>query len=109
MNKLFKYLILLIFTLSLNSANATTYYLLTANATAAETVGNWNTIAAGGGIAATNFTTANDIFIIPTAITGTFNSTTTFGANVTLRILGTGKAKIGNAAPATVTINVLVY
>ena len=44
-----------------NNANAATYYLTAAGAGAAQTPGNWNTIPAGGGTAATNFITLTAI------------------------------------------------
>lgn len=86
-------------------ANATTYYLTAAGAGSAQTPANWNTNPAGGGTAATNFTTNTDIFIIPVAISGTFGASVTFGSGsasgsgVSLQVLGT--MTISNAVVIT--------
>src|SRR4051794_14161399 len=79
-----------------NAANATTYYLTVAGAANAQLPASWNTIPAGGGAAAPNFTTSGDIFIIPSGRAGTFASTTstTFAAGVTLQV--DGSFTIGN-------------
>ena len=83
---------------------AATYYLVTTSA--AQTPGSWNTIAAGGGTAATNFTTSGDIFIISSGQTAVFTNTI-FGSGVTLQIDGTGVISLGSNI--TLTINGNIY
>ncbi|MDB5230349.1 MAG: Mucin-22, partial [Chitinophagaceae bacterium] len=83
-----------VFVLAANFSNATTYFLTAAGAANAQTVASWNTIAAGGGTAAPNFTTAGDIFNIPANITGTVAANWTFGnastaSSITLTVDGT--------------------
>jgi hypothetical protein len=57
----------------------TIYYLTAAGAGSAQTPGSWNTNPAGGGTAATNFTTTGSIFNIPSAINGVVSGNWTFG------------------------------
>jgi hypothetical protein len=87
------------------SVNAATYFLTTAGQGAAATAGNWNTGGVGGGgTAATNFTTAGDVFVISNTITGTFLSAI-FGsatASVTLQVESGGAIAVSN--PRTITI-----
>lgn len=81
----FFFLYVLVFSIP---SSATTYYLTTAGAGAAETAGNWNTGGAlGGGTSASNFTTAGDIFIIDSATAATFGANTTFGSAANAVIL----------------------
>jgi len=65
-----------------NTTWGTTYFLTDANKGSAHLPGSWNTSAAGAGIAATNFTTAGDIFNIPTGIVGVATASFTIGTNV---------------------------
>ena len=71
--------IVLLFITSLAQAN--TYYLTAAGLANAQTASNWNTNPAGGGTTASNFTTDNDIFIIPSGISGVVSANWTFGQN----------------------------
>ena len=64
-------------------AQANTYYLTAAGSANAQTASNWNTNPAGGGTAASNFTTDNDIFIIPAGISGVVTANWTFGEGST--------------------------
>ncbi len=90
--------LVLLMLFAITFAQANTYFLVTTNK--AEIPSSWNTNAAGGGTAATNFSTSGDIFLL------TQNYITfaggTFGAGVTLQIEGTG-ISVGNAK--TLTIN----
>ena len=89
-------------------ANAGTYYLTNAARANAQLPASWNTIPAGGGTAAANFTTSGDIFIIPVGIAGTFasNTTATFSNVVSLQVDGSFTIGSGsNNAVTTVTIN----
>ncbi len=61
------------------SVHAATYYLTEAGKASAQTPGGWNTIAAGGGTAASDFTTDVDIFIIPANIDATVSANWDFG------------------------------
>ncbi len=67
---------------------ANTYYLTDAGKGNAQTPASWNTNPAGGGTAASNFTTNADIFDIPSTIIGTVNGNWTIGTGVILRING---------------------
>jgi hypothetical protein len=78
-------------------ASGATYFLTTANAASAHTPASWNTVAAGGGTAAANFTTSGDIFIIPLGTAGTFLNASTFALNVTLQVNGTFTIGNGNS------------
>ena len=93
--RVFKPFLLVSFFLLLldNTATSATYYLTLAGAGNAQTPGNWNTVATGRGTAATNFTTANDIFIIPSGINGVVSDAWAFGnsaiaLSITLTING---------------------
>lgn len=89
-------------------SNATTYYLTNAGKNSANLPASWNTNPAGGGTAATNFNTANDIFIIPSGIAGIFasKSSAAFGTNVTLQVDGNFTIGSGsNNATTTLTVN----
>jgi hypothetical protein len=79
-------------------ASGANYFLTTGNAASAHTPASWNTIAAGGGTAAANFTTSGDIFIIPLGSTaGTLLNASTFALNVTLQVNGTFTIGNGNS------------
>ena len=82
----------------------TIYYLTSAGAGSAQTPGNWNTVAGGGGTAATNFTTGGDIFNIPVGINGTFGANCTFGGtgnNNGVQLQVNGTATINNGITVT--------
>lgn len=85
--------------------DAATYTLTTAGAGAAQTPGNWNTGGTGGGgTAASNFTTAGDMFVIANGTAATFGASTTFGSStaaVTLQVDGSFSVSTG-----TVTVGV---
>lgn len=73
---------------------ANTYYLTAAGSANAQIAANWNTNAAGGGLAAANFTTDADIFIIPAGINAVvsanwvFGESSSNGADLTLKVNG---------------------
>ena len=93
--------------LQLNSIWAETYYLRNNQTANAHLPGNWFTGGhGGGGTAATNFTTADDIFIIGTNQTARFpNGThTVFGRDVTLRVNG----RIGLNGSGVLNISVTI-
>lgn len=79
--------------LQLNASKAATYFLTAAGASSAQTLTSWNTVAGGGGSSPANFTTTNDIFIIPVGISGVLGTSITIGTNSTtsaiLQIAGT--------------------
>jgi hypothetical protein len=94
-SSVFKPFFLILFLLMLlgNAAISATYYLTLAGAGNAQTAENWNTVATGRGTSATNFTTANDIFIIPSGINGIVSGAWAFGnsaiaSSLTLTING---------------------
>jgi hypothetical protein len=62
-----------------NSAQASTYYLTFLGSGAAQNPANWNSLPVGGGVAATNFSTSGDKFIIPVGITGIATGNWVFG------------------------------
>ncbi len=95
--------------LSVSWAQAAIYYLTSAGAGSAQNPASWNTIAAGGGTPATNFSTSGDIFIIPTGINGSLsgsgNVSLSFGTGVTLQLDGTLNINGGNNDQYSVTVN----
>lgn len=88
----------------------TTYYLQNAGTSNAQTPGNWKTDAtlAGGGTAATNFTTSGDIFILSSGLTNNpvfaGGSNAAFGSGVTLNVQKNFTVGSGNNI-TTLTIN----
>jgi hypothetical protein len=93
--------------LQLNAAWSETYYLRNNQTANAHIPGNWFTGGhSGGGTAASNFTTADDLFIIGTNQTARFpNGThTVFGKDVTLRVNG----KIGLNGSGALNISVTI-
>src|SRR5437764_9310649 len=82
----------LLFLSIVSFAQAATYFLTAAGAGSAQTPGSWNTNPAGGGTAATNFTTSGDIFNIPSNINGVATASFVFGstsgANLVMNIDG---------------------
>jgi len=104
-------------------ASAGTYYLTAAGAGNAQTPASWNTLPAGGGTAAANFTTNGDIFNIPVGINGIFGANTIFGSGassgsgVTIQVLGsmtinngftiTFNGKGGNNSSITITGSII--
>jgi hypothetical protein len=69
-------------------------YLTSAGAPNAHMPSSWNTNPLGGGTAATNFTTGNDVFIVPSGISGIIDENITIGTvdnsdTWELRVLGT--------------------
>ena len=93
--------------LQLNAAWSETYYLRNNQTANAHIPGNWFSGGhAGGGVTATNFTTADDIFIIGTNQTARFpNGThTVFGRDVTLRVNG----KIGLNGSGVLNISLTI-
>ncbi len=94
LKKLKTIIIMAIMLLSVSWAQAATYYLTSAGAGTAQTPGSWNTNPAGGGTAATNFTSNTDVFIVPTGINGIVSGNWLFGSaatpsTLTLTINGT--------------------
>ncbi|MDR1679771.1 MAG: Ig-like domain-containing protein [Prevotellaceae bacterium] len=70
-----------------SQTNAATYYFNTGNLNA---VGSWKSNADGTGTSPANFTTRDDIFIVPSGKTATSGSTMTFGAGTTLWVQSGG-------------------
>jgi len=92
--KLFKVTFLLLLLFSVSSIKAATYYLTSAGASTAHIPASWNTNPDGGGTAATNFTSSNDVFIVPSGISGIIDGNITIGTTSDgdiweLRVLGT--------------------
>ncbi len=94
------FIIILCLLLSIIGISQTTYYYISGNA---QTAGNWNTNSDGSGSPASNFTTNNTIFNVPSGRTAGFTGNVTFGgaaALVKLEVIGS--ITIGN--PRTLTI-----
>jgi len=88
------------------TGQANTYYLTLAGAGSAQTPGSWNTIAGGGGTAASNFTTTGDIFNIPSGINGVISSSVTFGDNgancgITVNVIANASLTISSSSIVT--------
>ena len=96
----------LLFTISF--AQATTYILNSNQAANASIIGNWWTGAGGTGIAASNFTSSGDVFVISSGTAATFGASTTFSSGVTLQVDGTFTIAGGNNDKFTVTINGII-
>lgn len=99
-----KFLLSLLLVTAVQKSVAQTYYLTTSGQANAQLPGNWNTGGiGGGGMAATNFTTSNTVFIIASGISATFDNAI-FDAGVTLQVDGTSTIQNGKNLTVNGTI-----